>query len=119
MNSEQVENLDILQNIEFGLKQEYERNADLTDVKTIFALENAKIALKKQFGFSKNEKVVSDALTQGIIDWCVAIGLERINEIKDVNLKEFLRLIEKVKRSVKRHSQYGSRGYYNFVKDFV
>jgi hypothetical protein len=48
--------------------------------------------------------MIKDNLTQGIIDWCVAIGLERINEVKDVNLKEFLRLIEKVKRPVERHS---------------
>ena len=54
------EHLDVCQNIEVGLKEEYENNENLTDIKTIFALENAKIAIKQEFGFAKNEKVSID-----------------------------------------------------------
>ena len=32
--------LDVCQNIEFGLKKEYEKNPNLTDTQCIFALEN-------------------------------------------------------------------------------
>ena len=119
MELENDEHLDVLQNIEVGLKGEYENNNNLTDIKTIFALENAKIAIKQEFGFAKNEKVSIDADTKGIIDWCVSVGNERINKINDLNLKEYVKMIDKIKRSVERHSEYGRRGYYEFIKDFV
>lgn len=51
------EHLDVCQNIEAGLKQLYERHADLTDAICLFALENAKIAIRKHCGFARNEKV--------------------------------------------------------------
>lgn len=52
MQFENDEHLDVCQNIEVGLKEEYENNNKLTDIKTIFALENAKIAIKREFGFA-------------------------------------------------------------------
>lgn len=119
MNEENDIHLDVLQNIEVGLKEEYEKNDKLTDAKTIFALENAKIAVKQAFGFSKNEKVVIDDDSKGIIEWCVSIGKERVNLVNNLTLKEYLNRIDKVKRSVERHSEYGRRGYYEFIKDFV
>ena len=94
MQFENDDHLDVCQNIEVGLKEEYENNNNLTDIKTIFALENAKIAIKQEFGFA-------------------------INEINDLNLKEYVKRIDKIKRSVERHSEYGRRGYYEFIKDFV
>ena len=119
MEFENDEHLDVCQNIEVGLKEEYERNMNLTDIKTIFALENAKIAIKQEFGFSKNEKVSIDDDTKGIIDWCVSVGKERINKINNLSLKDYVKRIDKIKRSVERHSEYGRRGYYEFIKDFV
>ncbi len=50
------EHLDVCQNIEAGLKQVYEHHADLTDAICLFVLENAKIAIPKHFGFSRNDR---------------------------------------------------------------
>jgi hypothetical protein len=111
--------LDVLQNIEVGLKIEYEKNKHLTDRITINALDNAKIAVKQEYGFAKNQKIIVDDETKGIIDWCVVVGKERINGINNLTLEDYLNRIEKVKHSVNRHSAYGRRGYYEFIKDFV
>jgi hypothetical protein len=113
------EHLDVCQNIEVGLKRQYEAHADLTDSICIFALENAKIAIRKQCGFSKNEKVTDHPLAKGIIEWCVAIGIERIGKINDLTLPEYLARIEKIRRSVRRRSTYGARGYYEFIRNYV
>ena len=94
MQFENDEHLDVCQNIEVGLKEEYEKNINLTDIKTIFALENAKIAIKQEFGFAKNEKVSIDGDTKGIIDWCVSVGKKRINKINDLSLKEYVKRID-------------------------
>lgn len=119
MHWEKDDHLDVCQNIEFGLKKEYEKNEALTDSKTVNSLENAKIAVKQAFGFSKNEKVVLDEQSTGIINWCVLIAKERVNQINNLSLKEYVTQIDKVKRSVERHSKFGRRGYYEFIKDFI
>jgi hypothetical protein len=111
--------LDVCQNIEVGLKEQYEKHAELTDSLCIFALESAKIAVRKQFGYAKNERVPDHPLTKGIIDWCVAIGVTRIGKINDLTLAEYITRIDKIRRSVKLHSEYGTRGYYEFIRDFV
>jgi len=111
--------LDVLQNIEAGVKVEYESNENLTDIKTVFALDNAKIAVKQAFGFAKNEKAIIDEDSKGIIDWCVTVGEQRINLVNNLTLKDYINRIDKVKRSVERHSKDGRRGYYEFIKDFV
>lgn len=119
MKMEYDSHIDVLQNIEFGLKAEYEKNDNLNDTKTIAALENAKIAIKQEFGFAKNEKVITNDDSKGIIDWCVLVGKERINKVNSLTLKEYVSKIDKVKRSVERHSGSGNRGYYEFIKDYV
>ena len=119
MDFDDDEHLDVCQNIEAGLKQQYERHADLTDSICIFALENAKIAVRKHCGFSKNDKVTDHPLAKGVIDWCVAVGSERIGKINNLTMAEYLARIEKIKRSVVRHSAYGSRSYYDFIRNFV
>lgn len=113
------EHLDVCQNIEFGLKRQYEDHAGLTDAICVFALDGAKIAIRKQCGFAKNEKVTDHLLAKGIIDWCVAIGVERIGKVGDLTLAEYVTQIEKIKRSVIRHSTDGARGYYEFIRNFV
>jgi len=113
------EHIDVCQNIEIGLKEQYERYPEITDSMCIFALENAKIAIKKEFGFSKNEKITTMEEIQGIIHWCVSLGLERIEKVNDLSLKEYIGIIEKIRKSVIRHSKYGTRGYYEFIKDYV
>ena len=111
--------LDICEEIEICLRQEYEAHPDLSDNTCIFGLENAKIAIKKKFGFAKNESVTDMPKVQGIIKKCEEIGLKRIDKVNDLSLKEYVKRIEKIRKSVKRHSQYGSRGYYEFIKNYV
>jgi len=111
--------IDVCQNIEIGLKEQYELDSRITDSVCIFAVENAKIAIKKQYGFAKNETVTSKEETQGIIQWCVSIGLERIEKVNNLTLKEYTNRLDKIVKSVKRHSQYGTRGYYEFIKKYV
>ncbi|MFO8146283.1 MAG: hypothetical protein R6U03_02725 [Gillisia sp.] len=65
MGLENDEHLDVLQNIEVGLKKEYDNNPN------------------------------------------------------DLSLKEYVKRIDKVKRSVERHAKYGKRGYYEFIKNFL
>ncbi len=119
MNPNDDKHIDVCQNIEVGLKEQYELNPKLTDNQCIFALDSAKIAIKQEYGYAKNERVTKMEDAQGIIQWCVGIGKERIDKINDLTLKEYISKIEKIKRSVNRHSKYGSRGYYNFIKDYV
>ena len=112
------EHLDVCQNIEIGLKLEYDRNPHLTDSLCIFALENAKIAAKQQFGYAKNETIASVAVIQGVVQWCVSIARSRVGKVNDLTLKEFLARIEKIKRSVELHSGAGSRSYYEFIRKY-
>ena len=113
------EHIDVCQNIEVGLKEQYEKLPHLTDAQCIFALENAKIAIKKEFGYAKNERVTNMEETQGIIQWCVKVGIERINKVNNLTLKEYINRIEKIRKSVNKHSKYGARGYYEFIKNYV
>lgn len=41
------------------------------------------------------------------------------DEHLDVCQKQYLNLIDKIKRSVKRHSTDGQRAYYEFIRDYV
>lgn len=111
--------LDVCQNIEFGLREQYDRSPSLTDAQCMFALDSAKVAIKQQFGYAKNERVNVLPGTEGIIDWCVAIGQERIGDASDLTLKEYVARLEKIKRSVKLHSAAGPRGYYQFIRQYV
>ena len=111
--------LAICQNIEFGLKQEYEKNPELTDSSCARALDCAKVACKHQFGFGKNESVSITEGSQGIIGFCVAIALKQVRELETLTLKEYLSCIEKVRRSVVLHSQDGRRAYYEFIRHFL
>jgi hypothetical protein len=111
--------LDVCQSIEVGLKQQYELQSDLTDTLCVFALDAAKTAIKQRSGYAKNEKVTDHPLAQGVIAWCVFVGEERIGKINDLTLKEYLIQLDKIKRSVKRHSTDGQRAYYEFIRDYV
>lgn len=111
--------LDVLQNIEFGLKHQYEINPRLTDTLCILGLDNAKIAIKQKFGFAQNERVTSTEDIQGIIEWCVAVGLERIGKVNDLTLQEYIAQLETIRRSVVRHSKDGRRAYFEFVRNYL
>lgn len=62
---------------------------------------------------------MEDKDTKGPIELYVSIGKERINETKDLTLKEYVKCIEQIIKSVKRHADHGRRGYYEFIKDYV
>ncbi len=119
MNLNEDEHLDVCQNIEVGLCEQYELHLALTDLQCVFALENAKIAIKKEFGYAKNEQVTTMEQAQGIINWCVNVGLGRIDKVNNLTLKEYTNRLEKVRKSVKRHSKFGVRAYYEFIKNYV
>ena len=119
MNFNDDAHLDVCQSIEVGLKVEYESHAELTDKLCILGLENAIIAIKQKFGYAKNEKVSTNPLLCGVIEWCVIVGMSRIGKINDLTLKEYVVRIEKIKKSVINHSVYGRRSYYDFIKNFV
>lgn len=119
MGLDDDDHLDVCQNIEVGLKEQYELLPDLTDTLCIFALDAAKVAVKQHFGYAKNEKVSNHPLAQGVIEWCVSIGEERVGKINDLTLKEYLNRIDKIKRSVMRHSKDGQRAYYEFIRNFI
>ena len=111
--------LDVCQNIEAGLKMQYEIFPELTDNLCILGLENAVIAIKQHYGYAKNERVSGEPLIGGIIEWCVDIGIERIGNINNLTLKEYVARISKIKKSVILHSEDGRRGYYDFIKNYV
>ena len=119
MNADDDKYLDVCQNIEAGLVVEYERNGSLTDDRCAYALERAKVAVKQKFGYGANESCSVSADLQGIVDWCVSVATERVSESTGPTLKEFLARIDKVTRSVRRHSQDGNRSYYSFVRRFM
>ena len=109
----------ICQNIEFGLKQEYEKNSELSDLVCARALDYAKISCKHHFGFAKNESAPATEEMKGIVMLCIAISIKQVKELETLTLKEFISCIEKVRRSVLLHSQDGKRGYYEFVRRFL
>ncbi|MBL8416074.1 MAG: hypothetical protein JNM42_16710 [Propionivibrio sp.] len=111
--------LDVCQAIEIELKAEYEIHPELTDTLCVFGLENAIIATKKEFGFARSERVTDHPLLGGIIERCVAVGLERIGKVNALTLKDYVARIDKIKKSVIRHSEYGARSYYDFIKKYV
>ncbi|MCM8639356.1 hypothetical protein [Accumulibacter sp.] len=111
--------IDLLQDIETGLKAEYERHPTLTDTLCIFALENAKVAVKQAFGFARNEKSARTAVTGGIVDWCVEVARKRVDKVDGLTLREFNARVDKIIRSVRRHSHDGPRAYYEFIRNYV
>lgn len=111
--------LDVCQNIEFVLKMVYESNPNLTDNLCMLGLDNAKIAIKQEFGFAKSQKVISLPELQPLINGCVEIGIGRIDKVNNLSLKEYVSQLERIRKSVKLHSSHGARGYYEFIKKFM
>ena len=109
----------MLKELESALVDEYRGNSQLQDLKVAMALDHAKVALKQEFGFAKKETVSDEWLIQGIIEKVKVIGCKWIADHEDIDVRCVVSLVDKVKRSVNRHSSHGLRGYYEFVKNFV
>jgi hypothetical protein len=119
MSSNDNQHLDVCQNIEAVIKRQYDLNPQLTDALCVFALDNVKIAIKQRFGFARNEQVTGSPPVQNLINGLTELGLARIEKINALTLKEYVACLEKIKKSVIRHSSDGSRGYYEFIKNYL
>jgi hypothetical protein len=117
MNSGQE--LSLCNFIETGLSAIYETTPDLTDGMCILGLDNSVIALKHHFGFARNETVLSRPGIDDIVEHVVDVGIRATDEVNDVTLKDFIGVINKIKKSVIRHSAFGPRAYYDFIKNYV
>lgn len=82
--------LPLAEKIERALMQEYQRTPALTDVLCIFGIENARIAIRQHFGFGRNERLSVGPETRGVVDACVAIAKEHVDEDAGLSMKEFL-----------------------------
>lgn len=112
--------LDVLQNIELSLVDIYGNHEEIIDSMVMMALGKSKIAIQQKFGFGKGRSAIPDTEIEGlIIDAVVEIGLIRINKVNELKLDEYVKLIDKIVRSVDTHRQHGLRGYYDFVKNYV
>ena len=111
--------LQVCEAIERDLVQEYMLNPALTDTRCMYALDRAKIAVKQAFGYAANESAQVDPDLRGILNRCVSVARQYVDRPEGPTLKEFLARIEKVSRSVRRHSQDGARGYFEFIQRFL
>ncbi|MGO8754707.1 MAG: hypothetical protein ACLQHK_05700 [Gallionellaceae bacterium] len=82
-------------------------------------MDDAVIAIKQYYGYAKNARVSGNPQIGGIIEWRVDIGIERIGNINNLTLKEYVARIGEIKKSVILHSEYGARAYYHFIKNYV
>jgi hypothetical protein len=105
--------------VETGLSAEYQRSPELTDALCIVGLDNAIIAVKQKFGFARNEAVLSHPAIDDIVAHVVNIGVDSIGKTGDLTLKDYIAVINKIKKSVMRHSAFGPRAYYDFIKNYV
>lgn len=92
---------------------------ELTDALCAIGLDNAIIALKQASGFAKNESVRQHPAFDGIVENVVALGLANIGTLEEITLKDYIAVIKKIKKSVILHSEWGPRGYYDFIQDYV
>lgn len=104
--------------IETGLAAQYHIKPELTDALCIIGLDNAIVALKQKLGFAKNEVVLSRPAIDGIVAHVANVGIDNVN-IDGLTLKDYVAVVNKIKRSVMRHSAFGPRAYFGFVKDYV
>lgn len=116
---EQDQELRLCQAIETGLGAEYRAHPELTDALCIIGLDNSIIALKQQSGFAKNETVLSRPAIDGIVAHVVNLGVDSIGKMDELTLKDYVAAINKIKKSVIRHSAFGPRAYFDFIKDYV
>lgn len=104
--------------IETGLAAQYHMKPELTDALCIIGLDNAMTAVKQKFGFAGNETVLSHPAIDGVVAHVVNIGVDNVN-VDGLSLKDFVAVANKIKKSVTRHSTFGPRAYFKFVKDYV
>ena len=117
MTEDNDPNLHILQAIEDGLVVIYADSPSLTDANVVFALDIGKIAIKQVYGFAKSQNGVGEPQLKTVVQHVVKTGQRLIG--KDLTLDDYVKCVDKVKRSVERHRSYGIRGYYEFIQQFL
>jgi hypothetical protein len=117
MNAKQE--LSLCHAIESRLSDSYGFAPGLTDRLCVLALDNSITALKQHFGFAKNETVLTRPDIDDIVVQVVAIGVNSIDRMPGVTLKDYIAVINKIRKSVIRHSAFGPRAYYDFIQDYV
>lgn len=112
--------LDVLQDIEIGLKRVYEANATCTDGMIVLALKKAAAAIKQKHGYGRGLNSAPDHQVESEVIACLLeIGTRRIGKIDQLTLDDFEKCIAKISRSVDTHRDYGIRGYYEFIRNYV
>jgi hypothetical protein len=111
--------LDVLQNIEVILKDNYEKDAAFTDSMATRIIDMVKILIKKKHGYGLTRLCEVPSGSQDVVNALVEIGEERIGKINDLTLEHFCRCLDKVGRSIERRRQTGVRGYYEFIRKYV
>jgi len=113
-------NIDVLQNIEIGLKIAYEENASATDAMMMLALNKARVAVKQLFGYGRGQiGTPNGPFETKVVGHVLEIAQMRIVEMKSITPDEFDKCISKVSRSVDTHRAHGPRGYYDFIQEYV
>lgn len=105
--------------VESGLRAEYEATPELNDALCMLGLDNSIVALKQKFGFAKNEVVRRHPAIDGVVAHVVNVGSEHIGDTGGMTLKEYVAIINKVKKSVARHSAAGPYAYYDFIRNYT
>ncbi|MEK7412067.1 MAG: hypothetical protein AAB263_01985 [Planctomycetota bacterium] len=112
--------LDVLQNIEVGLKLIYERHPQCTDAMMLLALHKGRIAVKQRNGYGRGQNATPDNdVEQAVIAHIVEVGESRIGKINALTADDYDNCVAKISRSVDTHRAYGARGYYDFIKGYV
>lgn len=111
--------ISICQNIETVLKIEYEAIPELTDGMCIIGLDNSIIAVKQKFGFARNETVLRHPSIDGIVANVVDIAVTYVDQAGSLSLKDYIGLVTTIKKSVTRHTEFGPRAYYEFIRAYV
>ena len=112
--------LDLLHEIEAKLITVYDRDFSLSDSMTIFALNKGKAAVKQAHGYGRGLNATPDNETEkDIVTFIVTLGSNRIGKVDDLTLAIYENCINQIIRSIERHRQYGVRGYYEFIKNYV
>jgi hypothetical protein len=128
------EYMDVLQNIEFALIQAYDRNPNLTDTGTMYAIENLiKVYTGESRGrevalpqFKPEEQDAYDA-AKAMCDFRLGRGSMEDEEGKKVEvegepltLEEIVACLKRVLKSINTwYKRGGRRGYYEFVRQFI
>ncbi|MDP2302526.1 MAG: hypothetical protein Q8N03_08890 [Ignavibacteria bacterium] len=123
-------NLDVLQNIEFGIVSAHQKQNDLNDYDVMTALDALidvyRIEIRghtpKEYSLTAKESLVFSEVRE----MCeFRLGRKEIDEtIMDIleikTTEEILSCLRKIRKSVERwNSRGGKQGYLNFIKDYV